>query len=92
MSDEKLSCVLATNFALGWDAWREKFKEAMQTGRKFGMSDDKIKEMSIKIGDFLATKLCPKTKEEELLRDMWTTATEDERKVLATVVFRMIDK
>jgi len=46
MADEKLSCVLATNFALGWDAWKEKFKDAMATGRKFGMSDEKIKEMN----------------------------------------------
>lgn len=92
MADEKLSCVLATNFALGWDAWKEKFKDAMETGRKFGMSDEKIKKMSIKISDFLSTKICPKTKEEELMRDLWAAANEEERKVLATVIFRMVDQ
>ena len=92
MNEDKMSCVLATDFALGWDAWREKFKDAMKNGRKFGLSDETIKSMSIKIGDFMATKICPKTKEEELMRELWTTATTEERKALASIIFRMVDK
>jgi hypothetical protein len=40
----------------------------------------------------LATKLCAKTKEEELIKEMRTVASPEERKVLAPVVFKMIDK
>ncbi len=88
----KLSCVSAMNFAEGWDQWKAKFKDAIKEGRRFGLSDDTIKTVSIKIGDYLATTLCPNSKEEALMRDLWTAATPDERKVLAGVVFKMIDK
>ena len=92
MEKGKMECVMAMDYAQGWDQWREKFKDALKQGRNFGLSEDTIKTMSIKIGDFLANKICPHTKEEELIRDMWTVANADERKVLASVVFKMIDK
>jgi len=44
----------------------------------------------VKIGDFLATKVCPQTKEEELLKQMWDVATPEERKVIATLMFKMV--
>jgi hypothetical protein len=34
------------------------------------------------VGDFLVEKVCPATKEEELLKEMWNVGTPDERKVL----------
>jgi hypothetical protein len=92
METGKMECVMAMDYADGWDQWKAKFKDALKQGRKFGLSDETIKTMSVKIGDFLATKLCAHTKEEALMHDLWATANTDERKVLAGLVFKMIDK
>lgn len=92
MERAKMSCVSAMNFADGWEQWRAKFKDAIKDGRRFGLSDDTIKSVSVKIADYLAGALCPNSKEEALMRDLWTSATAEERKVLAGVVFKMIDK
>ena len=91
MEKAKMQCVSAMNFADGWDQWKAKFKDAIKEGRRFGLSDDTIKSVSTKIGDYLATTLCAKSKEEELMKNLWLAATPEERKVLAGVVFKMID-
>jgi hypothetical protein len=42
-------------------------------------------------GKTLAEKTCPATKEEELLKEMmWSVATPDERKTIATLIFKMV--
>jgi hypothetical protein len=92
MERAKMSCVSAMNFADGWDQWKDKFKDALKDGRRFGLSDETIKSVLVKIADYLASSLCPHSKEEALMRDLWTAASPEERKVLASVVFKMIDK
>jgi hypothetical protein len=50
-----MECVMAMDYAQGWDQWKGKFKDAVKIGRKFGLSDETIKTMSTKIGDYLET-------------------------------------
>lgn len=88
---EKEKCIEAMDFMKDWDQWKSTLNEAINQGRKLGLSDDTIKSLSASVGDFLATRVCPATKEEELLRDMWEVASPDERKILATLIFKMVD-
>ena len=46
--------------------------------------------MAAKGGDFLTEKVFPATKEEELLKELWNIGTPDERKVLATLIFKLV--
>jgi hypothetical protein len=87
---ERFKCLSALDYVKDWDTWRKTLKEGIAEARKFGVSDETIKSMAVKIGDFLATKVCPQTKEEELLKQMWDVATPEERKVIATLMFKMV--
>ena len=58
--------------------------------KKMGMSDEEIQSWATKVGDLLVEKVCPATKEEELLKEMWEIATPSERKVIATLIFKMV--
>ncbi len=87
---ERFQCLSAMDFVKDWDTWRATLKEAIAEARKFGVSDEKIQSLAMKIGDFLAKKVCPQTKEEELLKEMWDIATPEERKTLATLMFKMV--
>jgi len=87
---ERFKCLSALDYVKDWDTWRKTLKEGIAEARKFGVSDETIKTMAVKMGDFLASKVCPQTKEEELLKQMWDVATTEERKVIATLMFKMV--
>jgi sulfur relay (sulfurtransferase) DsrC/TusE family protein len=88
---EKEKCLQAMDFLKDWKTWRETLGDSIAAARKFGVSDETIKQMSVKMGDFLAEKVCPSTKEEELLKEMWDVATPEERKTIAGLIFKMVE-
>ena len=87
---DKMKCLDTMDFVKDWATWRNTLHDAIQEARTLGVPDSIIKDVSKKVGDFLAEKVCPATKEEELLKEMWDVATADERKVLATLIFKMV--
>jgi hypothetical protein len=87
---ERMKCIAAMDFIKDWSTWRDTLHEGIQSARKLGVSDEKIQALATKVGDFLAEKVCPATKEEELLKELWDVGTPDERKVLATLIFKMV--
>lgn len=84
-------CINALDFTQDWASWRDTLKEAIATARGMGISDEEIKDIAVRLGDFLAEKVCAATKEEELIRDMWSVASPEERKVIAQVIFRTLE-
>ena len=55
------------------------------------MSDEEIKDMDVRLGDFLAERVCPATGKEELFMDVWSAASPEEKRVLAGIVLRMVE-
>ncbi|MHA2314475.1 MAG: DUF3243 domain-containing protein [Candidatus Hermodarchaeia archaeon] len=90
--EEIQKCINAMDFVKDWTSWREHLQDAIKRGRDFGMSDDMIQNLSVKVGDFLAKKVCPATPEEQLMKDLWGVATQDERKTLATLMFKLVQQ
>jgi len=90
--EQQTKCLDAMDFMKDWTEWRSTLKEAIGEARKLGVSDDVIKDLSVGMGDFLATKVCPATKEEELLKEMWDKASPEERRTLAGLIFKMVEK
>jgi len=87
---EKMKCLESMDFVKDWHTWRDTLHEAIAGARKFGVSDDVIKDLSVRMGEFLAEKVCPATKEEQLLKEMWDVATPGERKTIATLMFKLV--
>jgi hypothetical protein len=85
-----MKCINALDFTKDWTTWRETLRDSIATARGIGIPDEDIKDMAVRLGDFLAEKVCPATKEEELIKEIWTVADPEERKVLASVIFRML--
>jgi hypothetical protein len=83
-------CINSLDFTQDWEDWRTTLKEGIAAARGMGIPDDEIKDMAVRLGDFLAEKVCPATKEEELIKDMWSVAEPEERRVLANVIFRTL--
>lgn len=74
-----------------WAAWRVNIRERISVAHRFGVPDEALKAIAVKVGDFLAKKACPATKEEKLLKEMWSAATPDERRMIATLMLKMFN-
>ncbi len=90
--EDTQKCINAMDFVKDWASWRGHLQDAIKRGRDFGMSDEMIQNLSVKVGDFLAKKICPATPEEQLMKEMWEVATPDERKTLATLMFKLVER
>ena len=87
---EALKCMNALDFVKDWDTWRSTLKDAIGEAHRMGVSEEVIQDLGVKIGDFLAEKVCPATKEEQLLKEMWDVGTPEERRTIATLMFKMV--
>ena len=87
---EIMKCLDSMDFVKDWQTWRDRLHEAIAGAKKFGLSDDVIRDMSVKVGDFLSEKVCPATKEEQLLKEMWEVATPEERRTIAALMLKLV--
>ena len=87
---EIMKCLDSMDFVKDWQTWRDTLHEAIAGAKKFGLSEDVIRDMSVKVGDFLAEKVCPATKEEQLLKEMWDVATPEERRTIAALMLKLV--
>lgn len=85
-----VECVESLDFMKNWDTWRKSLHEGVVTAKKFGMSDEEIQNLAMQVGDFLNEKVCPGNPEEELLKEMWDVSSPEERKTIATVLFKLV--
>ena len=86
----KNECILAMDFMKDWKTWRESLHEAIKEGRKYGLTDEEMKAWAAEVGGYLAKNVCAGTPEEALLKELWDVATPDERKVLASLIFKLV--
>ena len=75
-----------------WHDWKKTLGKAVDLGETVGMSEKTITNLSEKVGTYLSNHVEPHNDEERLLKEMWDTADEEDRKVLAKLVVKMVDK
>jgi Protein of unknown function (DUF3243) len=90
LNETAKKCIDVLDFMKDWAKFRQSLHEGIQTARKYGMSDSEIENMAVKVGDLLNEKVCPSSKEEQLLKEMWDVASPEERKIIASVLFKMV--
>ena len=61
-------------------------------GEGIGLSEDMITATAHKIGDFLTSFVEPRNREEALLKELWQEANDEDQKVLAALIVRMVNK
>ena len=88
--EEKMKVCETLDVAKDWDQWKDTLKDAVQKAKSAHIPDTVIENLAVRVGDFLSNRVCPETKEEELLREMWDLADKNERKALARIMFKMV--
>lgn len=74
-----------------FDRWKEFLNEKVSQAERAGMTDEMITKVAYHIGDFLAEKVDPENKEERLLKELWNAGTEEEQKVLARLMVKLVN-
>ncbi len=74
-----------------WATWRANIRKRISVAHRFGVPDETLKGIAVKVGDFLARKSRSATEEERLLKEMWSVATPDERRTIATLMLKMFN-
>ncbi|TYO96038.1 DUF3243 domain-containing protein [Desulfallas thermosapovorans] len=77
---------------VSWHQWKKMLHHAVNAAEAVGMSDERINDIACRVGQFLAEKVDPGNREQRLLNELWSEAREDEKKVLAGLIIRMVDK
>lgn len=75
-----------------WHDWKKTLGSAVNLGETVGMSDSTINSVAEKMGTFLSNAVDPRNDEERLLKELWDAADDHDRKVLAKLVVRVVDK
>ncbi len=81
----------STSVLSTYDKWKQFLGERVQNARAAGMSDATIQKLATDIGDFLANKVDPKNDEERVLKELWAVSDENEKKVMAGLMMKLVD-
>ncbi|GAA3406520.1 DUF3243 domain-containing protein [Paenibacillus hodogayensis] len=74
-----------------FERWKEFLSDRVQQAHQAGMSDETIAKIAAQVGDFLADKIDPENKEERILKELWDVADEQEQKVLARCMVKLVN-
>ncbi len=74
-----------------FDKWKAFLDERVDQAQKAGMSEETINKLAFQIGEFLDEKVDPKNGEERLLKELWSVGSEEERKVIARLMVKLVD-
>lgn len=76
----------------GWHDWKKTLGRAVNTAEFIGMPDELINKMAYQVGEFLAGNFEPGNREQRLLKELWEVGSEDEKRVLAKMIARLVDR
>jgi Protein of unknown function (DUF3243). len=75
-----------------FERWKSFLAERVEQAKKAGMSEETISKLAFQIGEFLEEKVDPKNGEERLLKELWEVGSEDERKTIARLMVKLVEK
>ncbi|WP_100330973.1 DUF3243 domain-containing protein [Bacillus xiapuensis] len=73
-----------------WHEWKNFLGTKLNQAEDRGMSSDVINNTAYQIGDYLANKVDPKNEQERVLSDLWSVASEEEQRAIASVMVKLV--
>ncbi|MBW8348937.1 DUF3243 domain-containing protein [Bacillus sp. IITD106] len=74
-----------------WEQWKNFLGDRLDNAQEQGMSDKVINQMAHQVGDYLAKQVDPKNEQERVLADLWSVASEDEQRAIASVMVKLVE-
>ncbi|MEO3945033.1 DUF3243 domain-containing protein [Gorillibacterium sp. CAU 1737] len=72
-----------------FEKWQTFLGNRISEAERLGVNDQTIIKLATEIGGYLSDKIDPENVEERLLKNMWDAADENERKSIASIMFKL---
>lgn len=76
---------------LSWEGWKNTLGTAINVAETVGVNEETVKNAAYRLGNFLADKIDPSSRENLLLKELWDAGTEDERIALTSMLVKMLN-
>lgn len=73
-----------------WQDWKNFLGTKLNQAASAGMNNDTINNMAYQVGDYLAAQVDPKNEQERVLSDLWSVASEEEQKAIASIMVKLV--
>lgn len=74
-----------------FDKWKDFLADRVEQAKKAGLGEETISKLAFQIGEFLENKVEPENGEELVLKDLWDVSSEEEKKVLAKLMVKLVE-
>lgn len=71
--------------------WKQFLANRLHQAENMGMDRNTIQDLAYEIGDYLASGVQPQNDQERLLRDLWNVADENEQRVMAGLMIKLVE-
>jgi len=76
----------------GWHTWKNMLGKVVNAAESVGLAGDRVNDTAYRVGNFLANNFDPENREQKLLKELWDEADEEQKKVMATLMVRLVEK
>jgi hypothetical protein len=74
-----------------FNEFRSYLSKRIQLGKTAGLNEEQLANTAQKVADYLADKVTPRNKEEQLLKELWLVGTEEEQHALAHMLVKLAE-
>jgi len=74
-----------------WQQWTQFLGEKVEDAKDDGVSKKMIDQAALQIGEYLAKNIEPQNEQERVLSDLWSVASSDEKRALASCVVKLVE-
>jgi hypothetical protein len=75
-----------------FDKWKQFLGQRVSQAELVGMSEETVTKLAFQIGEYLQDKIDPQNDEERVLKELWDVGNEQERKTLAHLMVKLVNK
>lgn len=75
-----------------FDSWKGFLKDRLQQAEDNGVNHSTLTNLAAEVGDYLAASVDAKTPEEEVLKELWRNASEEEQQAIASAMIKLVQK
>ncbi|KKB38912.1 DUF3243 domain-containing protein [Bacillus thermotolerans] len=75
-----------------WQEWKSFLGDKLNQATTAGMNNDTINNIAYQVGDYLAAQVDPKNEQERVLADLWSVASEEEQKAIASIMVKLVQR
>lgn len=76
---------------LSWEGWKNALGAAINVAETVGIPEETIKNAAYRLGNFLADKIDPSSRENRLLKELWDAGNDQERMALTSMLVKMLN-